>query len=95
MAAPVDFTGTNLVLNPPDGEEDRVSAMRAFTNGHVVVSCWELTPEEIEFVVRTGRIFVAQWSGKTIFPTFVGDARSTRALVADYGRTIPQQENAA
>lgn len=95
MAEPVDFTGTNLVLNPPAGEEDRVGGMRAFTNGNVVVSCWQLTPEEIEFVMRTGRIFVGQWSGQTIFPTYVGDERSMRAIVADYGRTIPRQAEQA
>lgn len=95
MAEAVDFIGSNLTLRAPAGEEDRVSTLKAFTNGNVVVSCWQLTPEEIETVIRTGRVFVAQFSGRTIFPTFIGDDRSVRALVADYGATIPQQNEPA
>lgn len=36
-----------------------------------VISCWELTPEEIEKVKETGRFYVSVASGKYIIPMFL------------------------
>lgn len=90
MATAVDFEGTNIQLNPPNGRDD-VAPLRAFTNGNCVVSCWELSDEEFETIRRTRKVFVSQFSGNTIYPTFIGDATSVRDVVSGYGKTIPQQ----
>lgn len=85
MADAVDFTGSNMVLRAPSGEEDRVSSLHTFTNGSCSVSCWQLSEEEIEEVRRTGRVFVSIWSGRTQPPVFVGSEDAVRNLVVDYG----------
>lgn len=36
-----------------------------------VISCWELTPEEIERVKETGKVYVSIASGKYIIPMFL------------------------
>lgn len=97
MARAVDFEGTNIKLVAPEGQEDRVDPLYAFQNGNVVVTAWQFSPEEMEEFVRTGRgrIFVAQLSGSTIYPTFVGNAESVRALCIDYGKTFPKQTETA
>lgn len=92
MANAVDFEGTNIKLTAPDGDEDRVTPLRAFQNGHVVVTAWELTDLEIAEIIRTRRIFVGQLSGRTIHPTVVGTAEQIRAMCIDYGKTFPRQE---
>lgn len=92
MASAVDFKGANLTLTAAKGDEDRVREMKAFFNGNTTVSCWELSPEELEEVSRTGKVFVSILSGKTFFPMFVGNSESVRALVVDTGATFPKQE---
>lgn len=91
MARAVDFLGTNIKLLAPSGQEDRVEPLRAFQNGHAVVTAWELTDMELAEVIATRRIFVAQLSGRSIHPMYVGDAESVRALCIDYGKTFPKQ----
>lgn len=95
MAITVDFQGTNMRLRAPQGDEDRVQPLRCFTNNHVVVTCWKLTPDEMVEVMRTGKIWVAQLSGRTIHPTLVADAETIRELCLDHGGTFPRQTEAA
>ena len=82
MGAPVDFPGANLTLQPPPGVES-VQPLRVFHNERCLVSCWELSPEELAEVARTGRVFLSVWGPP--YPTFVGGEEAARALVADYG----------
>lgn len=91
MATPINFKGTNISLNAPAGDEDRVDPLRAFTNKTVVVTRWQFSEEDLAEIARTGCIFVAQISGQTIHPTAVGDESFIRGLCLDYGGTFPRQ----
>ncbi len=84
MAHPVDFAGSNMVLRAPEGAEN-VSDLHTFTNGACSVSCWQLSPEEIAEVTRTGLVFLSVFSGRSQPPVFVGAQEEVRALVVDYG----------
>lgn len=86
MGYAVDFPGTNMMLGAPQGSEN-VEPMRTFTNGHCSVSCWELNPEELAEVNRTGRIFISVLSGRTQPPVFVGSEGVMRGFLVDYGGT--------
>lgn len=86
MGRPVSFPGANRTLGPPAGaDEISVSAMPIFGNGAHCVSCWELDPDEIAEVLRTGRVFLTVVSGPSQPPVYVGCEEDTRRLVADWG----------
>lgn len=85
MATPVEFAGANMVLRAPPGREETVSDLHTFTNGNCSVSCWELSPEELAEVQRTGRIYLSVFWGRTQPPVFVGGEEEVRSLVVDYG----------
>ena len=63
------FDEANVSLGPPDGlSEDEVHTVRAFRGvdeaGHTcVVTCWRATPEEIQQIARTGRVWMVSLSG--------------------------------
>lgn len=84
MGDPVFFHGANTRLGPPPGAEN-VGDLYTFTNGYCSVSCWQLSPAEIDEVNRSGRIFVSILSGRSQPPVFVGDEDSVRGVVVDYG----------
>lgn len=84
MAQAVDFPGSNMILKAPDGVEN-VSDLHTYTNGACSVSCWQLSPEELAEVARTGRIYLSVFSGRSQPPVFVGGEGEVRGLVVDYG----------
>lgn len=84
MSKPVPFDGQNFVLAPPQGSEN-VSPLPIFRNGTCCVSCWQLTPAEIEEVQRTGRVYLSVFFGWSQPPVYVGSEQSVRDIVADYG----------
>ncbi|GLV21961.1 hypothetical protein TomMM35A_18140 [Sphingobium sp. TomMM35A] len=86
MAYAVDFAGSNFTFKAPEGRDD-VSDLHTFRQrgGPCNVSCWQLTPDEIAEVNRTGRIFLSVMSGLTFFPVFVGSEARVRSVVVDYG----------
>jgi hypothetical protein len=91
MADGINFKGANLLLTPPKGREEEVNSLPTFTNGKVIVSCWQLTTEELQRVKDTGgKVFLAVM-GSSAPPVFLGDDRSVRALCADHGATFPRQ----
>ena len=81
MAKAVKFNAANRVYKA-DGMQD----LHVFANGVCVVSCWQLTPSEIESVVRTGKVFVSTLSGDIVHPLFVGDNRTVPEVVAQFGQ---------
>lgn len=93
MAQPVDFPGTNRVLTAPAGRDD-VAPLRAFTNGAVCFTCWQLTDEELGDILSTGRVYLSIFSGGTMPPACLGSEDTIRDLVADYGGTFPHSETA-
>lgn len=84
MGIPVQFSGANMLLRAPEGAEN-VSDMHTFTNGICSVSCWELSAEDLAEINRTGRIFLSVFSGRTQPPVYVGDEKSCRSIVVDFG----------
>lgn len=88
MAYAVDFEGSNIVLRAPEGRDD-VSDLHVMRNRGMVVSCWELEPQEVEEIIRTGRIFLSIM-GPTMAPAFVGTGEVMRDFTAEYG-VLPRQ----
>jgi hypothetical protein len=84
MGHPVGFDGANKIYGPPPGRDD-VGNLPTFFNGTCVVQAWEFTPEEIDEIVRTGRVFISSMSRGVMFPTFVGSESTVRSVVVDYG----------
>jgi len=81
MATAVDFPESNDVLKAAPGTEDAVNDLRIFRQGLsftpngqrldlCVVSCWELSDEELAEVIRTKRIYF-QALGRTHPPIMV------------------------
>lgn len=93
MADAVDFPGSNRHYAPPEGQEDSCGWLHTFNNGACTVSCWQLRPEELAEVVRTGRIYLSTHAGDILFPVFVGSAEAVRGVVAAFGETFPSQES--
>ena len=86
MAYAVDFAGSNFTFKAPEGRED-VSDLHTFRQrgGTCNMSCWQLSPEEIEEVSRTGRIYLSVMSGALFYPVFLGSESRVRSVVVDYG----------
>lgn len=84
MAHPVNFSGANMRLLPPEGSEN-VQELATFTNGFCSVSCWKLEPDELAEIARTGRIYISIFSGRSQPPVFVGSEDSVRGVVVDFG----------
>jgi len=55
MAEPVGFEGANLLIS---GEAAGCRDLEAFREGSQVISCWRLTPEELEAVAKSGVVWV-------------------------------------
>lgn len=60
---PVEFEQQThkMVVDPNGKTEEEMGMMPAHIDyvNHQTISCWELTPEEIETVKETGRIWLA------------------------------------
>lgn len=83
MANSVQFKGCNQTFVGPPGRDD-VAPLPSFTNGKCVVSCWELTPDEYDEVVKTGKVYLATL-GQRPAPALVGGRNTIRRVVQDYG----------
>lgn len=81
MAEPIYFNGANATLGAPSGNEHNVEPLHVFRNGRVCVSCWKLTPEEIEAEM----VFLSVYSGQTQPPVLLADEDTTRSVLADVG----------
>jgi hypothetical protein len=86
MAQSVEWSGVNRRLGPPAGvDESQCKTLPIFSNGVCCVSCWELDDAEIAEIVRTRRIFLSVWFGKSQPPVLIGSENVVRECVADYG----------
>lgn len=91
MAHGVNFKGANRAYGPPPGvSEKQCRTLHVFDNGPCKVSCWELTDEEIEEIVRTRRVFLSLWAGG-LPPALVGSESVVRGVVVDYGPVWKQE----
>lgn len=93
MARPVTFDGANLILKAPLGQEETCGELPVFRNGLSCTSCWQLSEQEIESVVNTGRIFLTVFAGSSQPPVFVGTEEQSRQLVAESAPAWEKNEN--
>ncbi|MBS3648756.1 hypothetical protein KEU06_08955 [Pseudaminobacter sp. 19-2017] len=56
MAQPVAFAGQTDILGAPKGSAG-VKPLPCYMDGSQVISAWQLSPEEIEEVLRTGIVW--------------------------------------
>lgn len=60
MADPVGFDGANTVFRaPPGSTPEEYKDLQTYHGQGQIISCWRLTPEELEVVNRTGVIWVS------------------------------------
>lgn len=71
MGAPAAFPEANVILGPPPGSEAEVSDLQVLRADGRLVSCWQLSPEEIAEIVRTGKIWLSVWGAVTQPPVLV------------------------
>lgn len=82
MSKGVDFEGSNILFR---GGAENINDIRAFRNKNCVVTCFELTEEEIKEICESKRIFVSQFFGGNLVPHYAATEESVRKMVADYG----------
>ncbi len=60
MANPVDFEESNFVFNKPDSMSDEECvSLHVHRDKEQSISCWELTPLELEEVAATGKVYLS------------------------------------
>ena len=87
MSQGIKWPGANFELGRPHGwDEHQCNSLHVFRNGRDVVSCWELSDDEIAEIVRTRRVFLlVSGMGWTMPPVYVGSEETCRSLTADQG----------
>lgn len=77
---PTDFEGSNIVFDPPEGQEKEVFSINAMVadtqnpptpESRVTITCWKPTKEELEEITKTGRIYVWFYCGGGLIPHLV------------------------
>lgn len=61
---PTTFHPQEQVISPPKGQHEEISGLRVlpvvYSDGsQALISCWCLTPAELELVQKTGRVYLA------------------------------------
>lgn len=87
MADAINFPGSNFTFSAPPDRDD-ISDLHTFRQpeGPCNVSCWQLRPEELDEVNRTGCVFLSVMSGLQFYPAFLGSESVVRGVVVDYGK---------
>lgn len=72
MALPTAFDEADCILGPPAGCEQGVVPLpvKRHEDGYLV-SCWQLTPEELELIQKTGKVWLSVWGRTTQPPVLV------------------------
>lgn len=64
MGSPVDFPESNMTFSKPESmTNDECQPLPAFVDGQQIISCWELTEEEIMDIVRTKKVWLSVVGG--------------------------------
>lgn len=89
MGHAVDFYGSNFTFSAPPDRED-IYDLKCFFNGKATAFCIQLTPEELEEVRDTGKvwctIFTPEVNGSPLFlPVFIGGQDNVRSVMLDRG----------
>lgn len=58
---------TNVIFPPPGVDADVIPPLSVWMgrdahNNNVTISCWKPTKEELEEIVRTGRVWLMMWT---------------------------------
>lgn len=76
MAIPTGFPQCNKVLVAPQSAPE-VMNLPIYDNGVSSTSVWELSPEELAEVARTGKVKLTVWFGGTQPPVSVSSYNGT------------------
>jgi hypothetical protein len=69
---PTNFPESNRTLvKPANLTEEECGSLPIFTDGQICVSCWELSEEEKQKILKTGKIWLMVWSGTTQPPVCI------------------------
>ncbi len=71
MATPIAFKGANLQLIPPPGEEANCVPLDVLRRDGQIISCWMPSAAELAEILKTGRIWLSVWGGRTSPPVYV------------------------
>lgn len=73
MAKPVEFPAQNIVFGKGQKEYLPLPAFKNDGPQGEVVTCWELSKDEIDQIVKTGRVYLMQMSfHQKLQPIWVG-----------------------
>src|SRR4051812_40092374 len=94
MAEPRKFSGSNRILGAPSGLESIVIPLHVYGSGKESISCWKLTPEELEVVNESGCIWVSVASGESQPPIYISgfplmEARDSEGNLIKYSPDDP------
>lgn len=56
---PIEFEGSNVVYGENQPEYQPLPALKRKGNSGEIVTCWELSPDEIKQVQETGKIYLS------------------------------------
>lgn len=90
MAESIQFEGANrhfvTPLLAPEDHFNGIEPMWGFTNGVLTFTRWELTPDEIMEIAKTGEIWMAVRCGpRPMQPHWVGSLSFIKRACADFG----------
>ncbi len=54
---PVNIVGANLTLMPPEDMDD-CEPLQVLKHARGLMSCWEVSPEDLAAIQRTGKIYL-------------------------------------
>ncbi len=74
MAQPYPFLGFSNVFRAPPGLEGEVGSCPAYVGENEIITCWELTPEELEEVKSTGLVWLSFLSEGLVPHKIMGEA---------------------
>ena len=95
MAESIPFDGYNKHFVPKPaaaGDERGIcptmgTDMFGYDNGVVCYTRWELTPDEVMEIAKTGEAWIASRNGKLAQrPTWVGSRTTIKQMCADFGK---------
>lgn len=92
VSHPVRFQGMTHEYGPPVGLDEMVGRLPFFSNGVSNVSCWQLSPGELQEVIDSGgKVFVSVMSGcgstenPLVFPMYASSESNCKLVVSDTG----------
>lgn len=62
---PIKFSEANMKFTAPPGREQEVDDLPVFSDGNQIISCWELTDEELIEVIKTKKVYLGVMGNTT------------------------------